>query len=106
MFMDSMEFMLDDRGMNYITYFIYKIAGSPDKGLNLAVFTNVCCITMSAFLAFKLTNVYVETKYAQFIAFIWGTQLYATYTAATGLKENFMVLFIVASLCYISILYN
>ena len=106
MFMDSMEFMLDDRGMNYITYFIYKIAGSPDKGLNLAVFTNVCCITMSAFLAFKLTNVYVETKYAQFIAFIWGTQLYATYTAATGLKENFMVLFIVASLYYIAILYN
>lgn len=106
MFMDSLDFMLDDRGMNYVSYFIYRIAGSPENGLKLAVLFNVCCITASSFFVFKLANCFVIVKHAQFAAFIWGTQLYSTYSAASGLKENFMVLFIIMSLYFIIRLYH
>lgn len=106
MFMDNYDFMLDDRGMCYMSYFIYKIAGSPERGLNLAVFVNVCAITLSAFFCYKLARVILEERYAEFVAFLWGTQLYASYTAASGLKENFMVVFLVLSLYYIAKLYN
>ncbi len=106
MFMDSFEFMLDDRGMNYICYFIYRIGGTTERALNLMVFVNVCCITASSYFTYKLSNVFVESKYALTAAFLWGTQLYSTYTAASGLKENFMVLFLIASLYYLAILYN
>ena len=105
-FMDSMDFMLDDQGMNYITYFIYKIAGSPERGQNLAVLINICCITLSSYYAYLLSRVFVANRYAHFTAFVWGTQLYATYTAASGLKENYMVCLIIISLFYIVKLCN
>lgn len=105
-FMDNVDFMLDDRGMNYITYYIYKLAGSPDKGLMLSVFVNVIVVTVSAFYVFKLAHNFVDIKYAQFAAFIWGTQLYSSYTSSVGLKENYMVLFMVMSLYFIAKLNN
>lgn len=106
LFMDNNDLMLDDRGMNYVTYFIYKISGSPEKGLMLAVFINVCFITLSSYFVYGISNIFIDNRFSQFAAFVWGTQLYSTYTAASGLKENFMVLFIIISLYYIAKLYN
>lgn len=106
LFMDQLDFMLDDRGMNYITYFVYKFGGSPENGLFLSVLLNVSAITVSVFYIFKLCRNFVDVKYAQFAAFVWGTQLYSSYTSSVGLKENYMVLFIVISLYFIAKLNN
>ena len=102
LFLDSNEIMLDDRGFMYLLYFIYKIAGSPERGVNLTIFFNAVAVTISSFYMYKLSREFVSEGSACFAAFVWGTQLFAVFTAACGLKENFMVMFILASLYFIA----
>ena len=106
LFLNSMDIMLDDRGFIYLLYAIYKLAGTPERGVNLAIFFNAVAVTISAYYMYKAAREYVSEGNACFAAFVWGTQLFAVYTAACGLKENFMVLFILASLYYISKLWK
>lgn len=106
MFLDSAEILLDDRGFNYLLFYIYKIAGTPARGVNLATFFNVVIVTGSAYFLYKAATTIMEDKYAELVAFVWGTQLYAVYTAAAGLKENVMVFFVVAALYFIARLWH
>lgn len=106
MFLDTNEIFYDDRGILYFLYFVYQLAGSPDRGVNLAVFFNVVFITASSYYVYRISERYMDQKSSIFAAFVWGTQLYASYTATVGLKENIMVFFVVASLYFIVKLWN
>ena len=106
MFLDTAEIMLDDRGFNYLLFYIYKIAGTPERGVNLATILNVFIVTASAYFLYKTATTMMEEKYAELATFVWGTQLYAVYTSAAGLKENVMVLFVVAALYFIARLWH
>ena len=90
-FLDEHGVYLDDRGMNYVTYFIYHFAGTHVRGLQLAIVVNTLAITLSSYFIYKLGNLYFDNKVSTFITFVWGTELFAVYTAASGVKENYMV---------------
>lgn len=94
-------FEIDDFGFNLIVYFVYSLAGDSDMGMELLVFFNIIAVTVSSYYLYKLSNLFFEKKESCFITFFWGTELYAVYTASVGLKENFMVMFIVIAIYYI-----
>ncbi len=106
MFLDSVDILLDDRGFNYIVLLTYKLAGSPARGVNLLLFFNVIAVTVSSYFMYRLAREFVDEKNANFACFVWGTQLYSVYTAAVGLKENFMVCFVVIALYFITKLWR
>lgn len=95
------HFSLDDYGFNIIIYLTYRLTGDPDTGIQLLVLFNVVAVSISSFYVYKLSNLFFEKGTAIFATFFWGTELYAVYTSSIGLKENFMVMFIVIAIYYI-----
>ncbi|MBO4814312.1 MAG: glycosyltransferase family 39 protein [Muribaculaceae bacterium] len=99
-YLDSIV-QLDDYGFNLIVYFVYGLSGDPDMGIQLLVLFNIIAVTISSFFIYKLSNRFFDKADSCFIAFFWGTELYAVYTASIGLKENFMVMFVIIAIYYI-----
>ena len=104
--LDTYDMMLDDKGMFYISYLVYKLASTPLRGIQLLVVFNALAVMLSSFATYKLSRMYFNVKVSSFIAFFWGTELYASYTAAAGLKENFMVMFLLWGMYYLVSLYR
>ncbi len=100
-YLNVLEVRTDDMGFSLIVYFVYHLAGDPLRGIQLLVFFNAVSVIISSFYVYKTSNLFFEKGASCFIAFFWGTELYAVYTATAGLKENFMVLFIVIAIYYI-----
>ncbi len=100
-FMKLRNVQIDDMGFTYIVYLIYRLSGDPEIGIQLLVLFNVVVISISSYFLYKLSNFFFEKHLSCFIAFFWGTELYAVYTASVGLKENFMVMFIIIAIYYI-----
>ena len=95
------QFSLDDYGFNIIVYLTYRLTGNPETGIQLLVLFNVVAISISSYYVYKLSNLFFEKGHAIFATFFWGTELFAVYTASVGLKENFLVMFIVIAIYYI-----
>lgn len=100
-YLNVLEVRVDDMGFPLIVYFVYHLSGDPQIGVQLLVFFNVVAITISSYYLYKISDLFFEKDFSCFIAFFWGTELYSVYTAAVGLKENFMVMFIVIAIYYI-----
>ncbi len=100
-YLDSNLVQIDDIGFNLIVYLVYRLSGDPDMGVHLLVLFNVIAVSISSYYIYKLSNLFFEKTESCFIAFFWGTELYAVYTASIGLKENFMVMFVVIAIYYI-----
>lgn len=100
-YLNVLEVRLDDMGFPLIVYLVYYFSGDPVIGIHLLVLFNVIAISISSYYIYKISNLFFEKDLSCFIAFFWGTELYAVYTASVGLKENFMVMFIVIAIYYI-----
>lgn len=100
-YLNVLEVRLDDMGFPLIVYFVYHLSGDPVIGVHLLVFVNVVAIAISSYYLYKISNLFFEKGESCFVAFFWGTELFSVYTAAVGLKENFMVMFIVIAIYYI-----
>lgn len=100
-YLNVLEVRLDDMGFPLIVYLVYYLSGDPVIGIHLLVLFNVIAISISSYYVYKISNLFFEKDVSCFIAFFWGTELYAVYTASVGLKENFMVMFIVIAIYYI-----
>lgn len=96
----SHNVMMDDMGQNIIEFLVYQAAGSPEAGMNWLVFVNSLAITLTCYFVYLTAMRFFEQKVAMFMAFFWGMELFAVYVSAAGLKENFMVMFIVIALFY------
>lgn len=105
-FLDENNVYIDDRGMNYVTYLIYHIAGTHVRGLQFAIIANSIAISFSSYFVYKLGRLYFDKKVSTFITFVWGTELYAVYTAASGLKENYMLALILPAFYFLAKLYK
>lgn len=104
--LDTYNLMLDDKGMFFITFMVYKLAGTPLRGIQLLVIFNALAVMLSSYGAYKLSRLFFDVKVSSFVAFFWGTELYAAYTAAAGLKENFMVVLLLWGMYYLVTLYR
>ena len=100
-YLNVLSVKLDDMGFSLIVYFVYSLAGDPLVGIHLLVLFNVFAVLISSFYVYKISIMFFEKDISCFAAFFWGTELYAVYTASVGLKENFMVMFIVIAIYYI-----
>ncbi|MDD7343732.1 MAG: glycosyltransferase family 39 protein [Bacteroidales bacterium] len=96
----SNRYMLDDYGFNLIVYLCYKLF-TPDNGIHVLVFFNAVAVAVSSLFLYKISRLHFAIEVSMFIAFFWGTELFAAYTASVGLKENFMVMFIIISMYYL-----
>ena len=92
---------LDDFGFNIIVHTAYSLTGNPETGMQLLVLFNVIAVSVSSYFVYKLSSMFFEKGHSIFVTFFWATELYAVYTASVGLKENFMVMFIVIAIYYI-----
>ena len=100
-YLNVLEVRLDDMGFPLIIYLVYHLSGDPVTGIHLLVLFNVIAISISSYYLYKISNLFFEKEISCFITFFWGTELYAVYTASAGLKENFMIMFIVIAIYYI-----
>lgn len=100
-YLESNVDQVDDMGFNIIVYLVYSLSGDPEMGVQLLVLFNVIAVVISCYFLYKLSNLFFEKESSCFIAFFWGTELYGVYTASVGLKENFMVMFIIMAIYYI-----
>lgn len=93
--------LIDDLGFSVIVYLTYRLCGNPEIGIHLLVFFNVIAVSISSYYIYKLSSLLFDKESSCFVAFFWGTELYAVFTASIGLKENFMVMFIVIAMYFI-----
>ncbi len=96
----------DDMGFLFIAFSVYKLSGSPELGIQLMLWFNALAITITSYYVYKFSIYFSNQRLAMFATFLWGIELYSIYTAATGLKENFMTMFVTMSLYYIVLTYN
>ena len=100
-YLNVLEVKLDDMGFPIIAYFVYQLSGDPVNGIQLLVLFNVIAVAISSYYVYKISSLFFDKGVSCFAAFFWGTELYTVYTAAAGLKENFMVMFVVIAIYYI-----
>lgn len=101
-YMTSHKYDIDDMGFMLIVFYTYKLAGTGPMGCQLLVAINAFAVTASSYFLYKLCRLFLDNKQSLFICFMWGVQFYACYTASVGLKENFMVMPIIACFYYLA----
>lgn len=90
---------LDDWGFSGLVAIFYRIFG-VNCGITALAICNVFCITISAYLLYLLARKFTTETNARTICLLWAVLPFGLYTASVGLKENYMVLLIIAAIYY------
>lgn len=99
-YIQNMHIDLDDQGFNYIVCAVYQFFGG-EVGVNLMLLVNIAAILLGAHLLYKLACHFIPQRGAELLCLVWGVMPYAVYTTTCGLKENFLVLFVLAAMYFL-----
>ncbi len=90
---------LDDWGFSGLVAIFYRIFG-VDWGITALALCNVPCITISAYLLYLFARKFTTETNARTLCLLWAVLPFGLYTAGVGLKENYMVLLVIAAIYY------
>ena len=97
----SEEWGLDDQGMSFVIYFVYKIAGSAIAAQYLLLFINAFVITGCAWRLDGIMRYFqIERKLRRFCVAVYAFFPFLSLTAGVGLKENFFLFIIISAFYY------
>lgn len=97
----AMDAYMDDLGFIAIISFVYSVFG-PTLGMHVLALLNCFVVVVSAHLLYRLALMLsFDYTDATFLCFLWGVMPFSIYTACAGLKENFMLLCIIAAVYHI-----
>lgn len=92
------KIMLDDYGMFFITTSFFTMWGT-EWGFQLLPFLGVFPIVLGGYLLKLLAvKIGLSENVAYLLFFLWSTMTYACYNSSVGLKENYMVFWVILAI--------
>lgn len=99
-YLETHHVSLDDRGFFSIVSIVYNYFYS-DVGIHILSIINAAIIIIGAHLLYLLSLNFINERMSNFLSFLWIIMPFGLYTSSVGLKENFMVFFIIVSFYYL-----
>ena len=97
-FFKQKQVMLDDYGMSFITTSFFWFWGD-EWGFHLLPYLSIIPILVGGDYLRRLSDeIDISKRQGYLLNFIWCTMSYSCYNCSIGLKENYMVCFIIISL--------
>lgn len=98
---NSEDWGIDDQGMSFIIYLVYKISGSVIAGQYVLLLLNSLFIAGCAWrLDGLMKSFQIERKIRRFLVAVYAFFPFLSLTAGVGLKENFFLFIIISSFYY------
>lgn len=95
------QVMVDDYGMCFITTFFFWFWG-VDWGFHLLPYFSIVPILVGGNCLRRLSNMLeMPCQQGYLLTFIWCTMTYSCYNCSVGLKENYMVCFVIIAMYWL-----
>lgn len=91
---------MDDWGFPTIVAISYKTFGA-EFGITFVAILNAVFVIIGTIFIHKIARRFTTDTNARAICFIWATLPFSIYTSSVGLKENYMVCFVILSIYHL-----